>query len=127
MGVCHVQSSNIIVMPSRTPDRPSRLRREENPPFPEYDIAVLREVLKISETVGETAYAVNALESELKNHGEKLGAAIKTLEVASRKHGEMLEQVEGRVNSVRGILWFIGVLGAGIAIAAAIFELLNLH
>jgi len=101
-----VQSEKVLIMPIPTSGRPPQLRREENPPYPGYDIEILREVLKINETVGQTAHAVNALESELKNHGEKLGRiaemahAIRTLENESKKHGDMLNKIDGHIHNL---------------------------
>lgn len=60
-----MESQKVLIMP----DRSNRLRREENPPYPEFGIQVLREVLKINEGVGETKGAVKTLESELKTRG----------------------------------------------------------
>ncbi|HXC32709.1 MAG TPA: hypothetical protein VNZ56_09565 [Verrucomicrobiae bacterium] len=110
-----MESQKVLIMP----DRSNRLRREENPPYPEFGIQVLREVLKINEGVGETKGAVKTLESELKTQGERLGTAIKTLD----RHSEKLDKIEGHMHGVRGILWFLGVASAAIVTVAAVFEL----
>lgn len=130
-----MQSEKVLIMPILNPERPSQLRREENPPYPEYDIEILREVLSIKEAVGETTHAVQTFESELKNHGEKLGAvaemaqAIKNLETASRKHGLTLEEVGKDAHSAKitvRILIGLMILAAG-AIAWAITTYIGIH
>ena len=93
-----MQSEKVLIMPSR-------LRREESPPYPEYDIKILHEVLKINDKIndsfGETKGAIKTLESELKNQGERLGTAIKTLEARSHKHGETLEGIGKDVHAAK--------------------------
>lgn len=130
-----MQSEKVFIMPILNPERPSQLRREENPPYPEYDIEILREVLNIRDSVGETTCAVKTLESELKNHGEKLGSvaemaqAIKNLETASRKQGLALEEVGKDAHSAKiaiRILVGIMIVAAG-AIAWAITTYIGIH
>ena len=93
-----MQSEKVLIMPSR-------LRREESPPYPEYDVKILQEVLKINDKIndslGETKGAIKTLESELKNQGERLGTAIKKLEAASQKHGETLEGIGKDVHTAK--------------------------
>jgi len=95
---CQMKSEKVLIMPSR-------LRREENPPYPEYDIKILSAVLEINDKIngsfGETKDAIKTLESELKNQGERLGTAIKTLEVTSHKHGETLDGIGKDVHAAK--------------------------
>jgi hypothetical protein len=131
-----VSSKKVLIMPTRTPERPSRLRHNENPPYPEFAIEMLREVSKaisdeispIREDIGAIKFAIASFQSELKSHGEKLGVLtevahdVKALQTESRKHGTKLEDVEGLVHKVKGILWFISVLGGGIILYASALQ-----
>ena len=109
-----MQSEKVLIMPDR-----SRLRRDENPPYPEFGVQILSEVLKINEGVGETKGAVMTLQSEVKSQGERLGIALKTLD----RHADKLDKIEGHMHSVRGILWFLGALSAIAITVAAILEI----
>ncbi len=123
-------------MPIQTPGRHHLLRREENPPYPELAIEMLREISKtisaeispVREGIGIVRYAMNTFESQLKNHGENLERlsgmehSIETLRNVSQKHDDKLEKVEEHVHAVKGILWFIGVVGGIAIVASAIFQ-----
>jgi hypothetical protein len=109
-----MRSVKVLIMPDR-----SQLRHEENPPYPKFGIQVLREVLRINEGVEETKDAVKTLQREVRNQGERLGAAIKSLD----KHADKLEKIEAHLKSVKGILWFLGAVSAAIVTIAAFFEL----
>lgn len=108
-----MSSKKVLIMPIQTPGRQPRLRQEENPPYPEFAFEMLREVTKaisgeispIREDIGGMKHAIIAFQSEL------------------RKHGEKLEEMQGHLHAVRGILWFIGVLGAGLVIFASVLQI----
>ena len=114
-----MQSKKVLRMPTPSTNRTPRLRREENPPYPEHDIQILREVLRINEGVEETNAAVKTMESEVKNQGQRVGTALRTLE----RHAGKLDQIEGEVQGVRRILWWLAVMSAILATAAAVFEI----
>jgi hypothetical protein len=102
-----MQSKKVLIMPDR-----SRLRHDENPPYPEFAISMVREFTKaiseeispIREDIGGVKYAITGFQSEV------------------RKHGEKLEEIQGHLHVVKGILWFIGVLGAGVVLWASALQ-----
>ena len=124
------------MMPTQNPNRPPRLRGDENPPYPEFAIEMLREVAKaisdqispMREEIGAIKFAITSFQSELKSYGEKLGVvnelnhAVNALQTDSRKHGEKLETIEGHLRTVKKIVWFIGVLAAGVVLLASALQ-----
>jgi hypothetical protein len=104
-------SEKVLMMPIQTPERPSRLRREENPPFPEYAVAILRSALDIHQNIGGMKQSIEALE------------------VTTRKQADTLDQVGRDVHSAKVTMRVL--IGVGIVIAAvigwAIATYLTLH
>ncbi len=74
-------------------------------------------------------YAMNALESQLQNHGEMLEAVvgmkhtITALETASEKQGNRIGKIEGHVYIVKAILWVLIVAAGIIAASVGILDL----
>lgn len=105
-----MSSNKVLIMP--IPNPKSQLRSEENPPYPEFAIAMVREFTKaiseeispIREDIGALKYAINGFQSEV------------------RKHGNKLEDIQGHLRAVKRLLWFIGVLGAGVVLWASAFQ-----
>src|ERR1700688_3621096 len=93
-----MHSKKVLIMPSR-------LRREESPPYPEYDIKILHEVLKINDKIndsfGETKGAIKTLELELKNQGERVWGAIKNLESTSQRHDGTLGDIGKDIHAAK--------------------------
>jgi len=132
-----MQHANVIVMPMPNPNRKPPLRREENPPYPPFAIDMLREFSKaiseeispIREDIGVMKYAMNSLESQLRNHGEKLEAVvvmkhtITALETASDKQGNRIGKIEGHVHTVKAILWVLSGFAGFIAVTVGVVEL----
>lgn len=70
-----MQSEKVLTMPNR-------LRRDENPPYPEYAVAILQSALDMHQDVGEMKSAVRMLEATQRQHGDKLDAVGKDLHAA---------------------------------------------
>lgn len=104
-------SEKVLTMPVQTPERPSRLRREENPPYPEYAVAILRSALDIHQNIGGMKQAIESLES------------------TTRRQGDTLEEVGRDVHAAKVTMRVL--IGVGIVIAAvigwAIATYLTLH
>lgn len=69
-------------MPIQSPEHPSRLRQEENPPYPEYVVGILRSALDIQQDIGGMKKAIETLESRTKRQEETLEAIGKDVHAA---------------------------------------------
>lgn len=67
-------SQKVLMMPTQSSEHPSRLRREENPPYPEYAVEILRSALDIQQDLGGVKHAIQTLESSSKRQAETLDA-----------------------------------------------------
>jgi hypothetical protein len=130
-----VQSQKVIIMP----DPKSRLRQGENPPYPEFAVDMVREFTKaiseqispMREDVSVMKYAMGTLESQSKQHGEKLEAvmgmnhSIAALKTESDKHETKFETIDGHINRVKGMLWSFGAILTIIGGVSMILEILR--
>jgi hypothetical protein len=134
-----MQLANLIVMPMPNQKPRSPLRSDENPPYPEFAIEILREVSKsiseaispIREDIGIMKYAMGTMETQLRSHGEKLDAIVgmrhtlTALETKSEKQDTKIETIEGHVGTVKSILWVLSALAAIAGTVAIILELVK--
>jgi hypothetical protein len=95
-----MSSEKVLIMPIQTPERPSRLRREENPPYPEDAVAILRSALDMHQEIG----------------GMK--QAIEGLQATSRRQAETLDEVGREAHSAKITMRVL--IGVGIVIAGLI-------
>jgi hypothetical protein len=118
-----VPSEKILTMPPSS-ERPPRLRRDEDPPYPEYAVAILRSALDIHQDIGGMKHAVEALEATTNKQGEKLEAItemvhiVKSLKETSEKQSGRIENIEGQVHQAKGTLtafkWIGAIAGAAL-------------
>jgi hypothetical protein len=129
-----VPSEKVLVMPSS--DR-KPLRSDENPPYPEFAVELVREFTKtisveispIRADVAVMKHSMDDLKSQTKTHGEKLEEIIgirhtvNSLETASKEQGGKIKTIEGHTDRVKGIVWAVG---AGLAILSGVSIILEL-
>lgn len=134
-----MRSEKVLIMPMPNPDRKSRLRREENPPYPEFAVEMVREFTKaisdeISPMRADVAvmkHTMADLESESKSHGQKLEDiigikhSINALEKESVKQGGKIETIGGHVDKVKGVVWAFGAILTILGGASVILELVK--
>jgi methyl-accepting chemotaxis protein len=132
-----MQSEKVLIMPNRSQERPSRLRSDENPPYPEFAIELLREVSKgvaeeisvLREDLSAMKDTIGALQTDLKENGEKLNAvpelkeSLRTLENAARTQDRRMEEIEGRVHNTNVIVRVCATIGALAGLAVGALEL----
>src|ERR1700722_10791000 len=107
------------------PDRKARLRQDENPPYPEFAIQMVREftnaiseqISPMREDIAAMKYAMDSLGSQSKQHGEKLEAivglnhSVAALKTESYKHDTKFETIDGHLKRVKWmLLGFGGIL-----------------
>lgn len=99
------------MMPTQSPEHPSRLRQEENPPYPEYVVELLRSALDIQQDIGGMKHA------------------IQTLESSSKRQAETLDAIEREVHSAKiTVRVLVGVMIAVAAVVGwAVTMLVTLH
>jgi len=117
-----VQSEKVLIMPSR-------LRRDEDTPYPEYAVAILRSALDIHQDIGGMKHAVEALEATTKKQGEKLEAIaemvhiVKSLKETSEKQSGRIENIEGQVHQAKGTLTAFKWIGAIVGVVLIVLEI----
>lgn len=130
-----MQSEKVLIMP----ERKSRLRREENPAYPEFAVEMLREFSKtiseeispIREDIGIMKITMNNVEAQVKSHGEKLEALVSmnhritTLETGSEKQNTRMGKIEDHVHTWKAILGVTSAIAIIIAGAAGILEVVK--
>jgi hypothetical protein len=124
-----VPSEKVLIMPSSS-ERSARLRRDEDPPYPEYAVAILRSALDIHQEMEGMKHAVEALEATTNQQGAKLDAiaeialAVKSLQDTSGKQSGKIENLEGEVQLAKGTLTAFKWIGA---IAVVLFTALEIY
>jgi hypothetical protein len=117
-----MQSEKILIMPGR-------LRQDENPPYPEYAVAILKSALDIHQDIGGIKHAVEALEATTQKQGEKLEAiaemvhVVKSLKETSDKQSGRIENIEGQVHHAKGTLTAFKWIGAIVGVALTVLEI----
>lgn len=106
-----MSSEKVLIMPTQTPERPSRLRREENPPYPEDAVAILRSALDMHQEIGGMKQAIEGLQS------------------TTRRQAETLDEVSREAHAAKvalRVLIGVGIVAAGL-IGWAIFAYMSVH
>jgi hypothetical protein len=122
-----MQSKKVLIMPIRDPDR--QLRHEEKPAYPDFAIEMVREFTKefapLREDIGRIKEAMSGMSSKLEKLDviPEMKVSIRTLETSSQNQGQRLDRIENHTHGIRGILWFLGILGGIIVTAAAVLEI----
>ena len=120
--MCLVQSEKVLIMPSR-------IRRDEDPPYPEYAVAILRSALDIHQDIGGMKHAVEALEDTTNKQGEKLEAiaemvdVVKSFKETSEKQSRRIDNIEGQVHQAKGTLTAFKWIGAIVGVVLPVLEI----
>jgi hypothetical protein len=121
-------------MPNQNRKQP--LRQEENPPYPEFAVEMVREFTKaiseqispMREDVGVMKHTMGDLESQLRTHGQKLEDivgikhGISALEKESIEQGGKIETIDGHISTVKAILWVLGALAVILSSVSIILD-----
>src|SRR5579872_4650634 len=108
---------------------PSRLRRDEAPPYPEYAVAMLRSALDIHQDIGGLKSSIAALQATTNKQGENLEAIgemmqiVKSLKETSERHSGRLESIETQVHRARRTLTVFAWIGAIVGVALTVVEI----
>ena len=108
-----MQFEKVIVMPDQ--NRKSRLRSEENPPYPEFAVEMVREFTK---TISQEISPMRADVVGLKH-------SIGTLEKESAKQGTKIETIMSHVDKGKGALWAFGIILTILGGVSVILELVK--
>ena len=117
-----MQSEKVLIMPSR-------IRRDEDPPYPEYAVAILRSALDIHQDIGGMKHAVEALEDTTNKQGEKLEAiaemvdVVKSFKETSEKQSRRIDNIEGQVHQAKGTLTAFKWIGAIVGVVLTVLEI----
>jgi hypothetical protein len=103
-------------MPTESNKRNPRLRRDENPPYPEYVFEWIRPVLEMQKDIGCMTEAVGTLKGKMEEHTEKLG----------KINGKLVE-IDGHVNKFKGVIWFVSIASPLIVAAFELYAYFHPH